>query len=125
MVRRATERLRLPPYGSHVGRNERLRTERGCTMSVNARTITGTKTGITWTGAWIATILLALLFAVSLFAMDDRGGQVVDRPPVSTGFVVGDQLSGGRGAVDPGANAGGGTQWRPIQVGGSVCHQCR
>jgi hypothetical protein len=94
-------------------------------MSVNARTITGTKTGITWTGAWIATILLVLLFAVSLFAMNDGGGQVVERQPVSAGFTVGDQLSGGRGVVDPGGIAGGGPQWQPIQVGGSDCPQCR
>ena len=94
-------------------------------MSVNARSIGGIKTGFSWTGAWIATVLLVLIFAVSLFAMNGGGSQVVDRAPAGAGFVVGDQLSGGSSAVHRGGIAGGGSQAQPIEFGGSVCHQCR
>ena len=63
-------------------------------MSVYARHIQGTRTGYSWAGAWIATILLAVLLAVSLIAVEGGGGQVVDRVPVSPGFTVGDRLDG-------------------------------
>ena len=73
-----------------------------CTVSVYARHIQDTRTGFTWTGAWIATILLALLFTVSLIAIEGGGAHVVDGVPASPGFTVGERLDG-----DP------------------LCHQCR
>jgi hypothetical protein len=94
-------------------------------MSVNAQGISGTKTGFTWSGAWIAAILLAMLFAVSLFAVNNGGGQVIDRAPASAGSVLGDQLSGGPSTIPRGAAHDGGARWQPIVVNGTVCHQCR
>jgi hypothetical protein len=77
-------------------------------MSVDARSINGGTTGFTWNGAWIAAILLALIFAVSLFAMNGGGRHaIIDRVPSTDRF------------------ADGGGHQLPIEIGRSVCDQCR
>jgi hypothetical protein len=77
-------------------------------MSVDARSIGGATTRFTWNGAWIATILLALIFALSMLAMNGGGRPVVDRVPSSAPNTTGE-----------------GNHLRPIEVGRSVCVQCR
>ncbi len=91
-------------------------------MSASPGTIQGTQSGISWAGAKVAAILLAVVMAVTLFAMT-RSTSATGTKPVATTFQVGDQLSGGK-------NLGGTTSdslpaRQPITIGSYVCHQCR
>jgi hypothetical protein len=93
-------------------------------MSAKAGTFEQVQTGTSWTGGWIAAALLAVVIAVTLFAMTRASGPA---EPVSqtARFEVSDQLSGGPSRVGtnvipaPPAQTG-------IQIGNdTICHQCR
>jgi hypothetical protein len=92
-------------------------------VSAKAGTIQGTRLGVSWPGAWIAALLLTVLLAVAMFAMTRTGGDVV-RTPTTARFGVTEQLSGGPAHVvrqaprAPAARPG-------IQIGDTICHQCR
>ena len=68
-------------------------------MSTKAGTIEGTQTGISWARGRIVAILLAVVVAVTLFAM--ARGNTVDKTPASTRFTQTEQLSGGRNVAGP------------------------
>jgi hypothetical protein len=87
-------------------------------------TIQATKTGVDRTAGWIFALILTVLFAVSLIATADPG-TTVERAPAAPAFAVGDQLAGGPTTVDRGASPNDATEWQPIVVNGSACHQCR
>ena len=91
-------------------------------MSAGAGTIQGTQTGTSWAGAKIAAILLAVVIALTMFAMT-RGSGVTGTKPASATFQESDQLSGGRHT--PTTTANDAPAWKPVKVGSFVCNQCR
>jgi hypothetical protein len=90
-------------------------------MSTKAGAIQGSATGTTWTGGWVAALLLTAILVLALFAVNRSNG-VADRAPAKAGTAVsGQQLSGGRN-VDTSGTA---PARQPIVVNGTVCYQCR
>jgi hypothetical protein len=92
-------------------------------MSAKAGTFEQTQSRTSWTGGWIAAALLAVVLAVTMYAMSRADGSV---EPVSqtARYEVTDQLSGGPSQVGNGQA----TQTRfshGIQIGDTFCHQCR
>ena len=86
-------------------------------------TIEAANSGIGRTAGWILALILAVLFAVSLIATTGSDS-TVDRAPAAPAFSVGDQLTGGPTTVNREAVPKG-TEWQPIVVQGTACHQCR
>ena len=91
-------------------------------MSAKAGTIQGTQTGVSWTGGWIAAVLLTLLLAVTLFAMT-RGSGPADTAPAGARVGVTQQLGGG--GPDPRVADTTLPAQQPIMIEDYVCHQCR
>ena len=91
-------------------------------MSAKAGTIQGTRTGVSWAGARIAAILLAVVLAVTLFAVT-RGASSSDTAPASTKSEVTQQLDGGGSGPRVTSNTVPARQ--PIVIGSDICHQCR
>ncbi len=91
-------------------------------MSQKAGTIQGTAEGTSWSGGWVAALLLTAIIVATLFTMN-RSTATVDRTPAKAGTAVsGQQLSGG-----PNFRTGSNTvpARGPIVIHGTVCHQCR
>jgi len=92
-------------------------------MSAKAGTFEQVQTGTSWTGGWIAAALLAVVIAVTMFAMTRASGPA---EPVSqtARYEVTEQMSGGPSQVGtyttPGTPAEVG-----VRVGDTICHQCR
>ena len=91
-------------------------------MSASPGTIQGTQSGVSWAGAKVAAVLLAMVMAVTLFAMT-RSTSTAGTKPVSATFQVGEQLSGGRNTVPAAVKSVPASE--PIVIGSYVCHQCR
>jgi hypothetical protein len=85
-------------------------------MSTKAGTIQGAQTGTSWAGGRIAAFLLAVVLAVTLFAMNRSSGT---SQPAPTTAKVETTVPAGFGHVAPA------TQPRMPIVNGSICHQCR
>ncbi len=92
-------------------------------MSAKAGTFQGTQSGVSWSGAWIAAILLSVIVAVTLLAVTSADGGAVEKAPASTRFEVTDQLTGGRNFL--GDTSGTTPARQPIMIGSYACHQCR
>jgi hypothetical protein len=124
-VAAATERL--PALAVRFAREvatERPRGHEEAEMSAKAGTFEQAKTGVNWTGAWIAAVLLTVIMAVALYATSRPSGTV---EPVSqtARYEVTEQLSGGPSRFtdlggEPAAPAQTG-----IRIGDTICHQCR
>ncbi len=91
-------------------------------MSAKAGTFEQVQTGISWTGGWIAAALLAVVLAVTLYAMSRSDGPA---EPVSqtARYEVTDQLSGGPSRIATGEPAA--PTRTGIRIGDTICHQCR
>ncbi|HEY7667372.1 MAG TPA: hypothetical protein VIE12_04535 [Actinomycetota bacterium] len=92
-------------------------------MSAKAGTFEQVQTGTNWTGGWIAAALLAVVIAVTMFAMSRSDGPA---EPVSNTarYEVTDQLSGGPSRITTGGAPAAPTQ-TGIRIGDTICHQCR
>lgn len=92
-------------------------------MSAKAGTIQGTRRGVSWTGAWIAALLLTAILALSLFAVNRSSGGVERAPATATFEITNghEWAEQGRTEARQGVQPGG----QGIVIGSYVCHQCR
>jgi hypothetical protein len=99
-------------------------------MSAKAGTFEGTRRQTSWTGAWIAAVLLTVIVVVTLFAVNASSGETTTPVGRAPTFEVGDQLSGGpAGGAPSRTTQRGGEPASPaqpgIRIGDTICHQCR
>jgi hypothetical protein len=92
-------------------------------MSAKAGTFEQVQTGTNWTGGWIAAALLAVVIAVTLFAMSRANGPAEPVSPTHR-YEVTDQLSGGPSRVQTNTAPAAPVQ-TGIRIGDTICHQCR
>jgi hypothetical protein len=92
-------------------------------MSAKAGTFEQVRTGTSWTGGWIAAALLAVVIAVTMFAMSRASGPA-EPVPTTARYEVTDQLSGGPSRVVTDAPPAAPAQ-TGIRIGDTICHQCR
>jgi len=93
-------------------------------MSAKAETFEGTQRGVSWTGAWIAAILLTAILALSLFAVNRSSGTSSRPVPATAKFEI---TTGGPGGPSRLAHRQGkaAAVMPGVQIGDTFCHQCR
>ena len=121
-MRAATEPQTRPAYREHMIALPGGRGLEEGSMSAKAGTIQGTRTEVSWAGARIAAILLAVVLAVTLFATT-RGASSSDTVPASTKSEVTQHLDGG--GLGPRVASKTAPAQQPVMIGDFVCHQCR
>jgi len=91
-------------------------------MSAKAGTLQA-EPQVSWTGAWIAALMLTAILALSLFAVNRSSG-TVEKAPAATRFEV---TSGGAGGPSRLAHDQpvGAPTIPGVQIGDTFCHQCR